>query len=787
MKRKTKEILAFLTVAAISVSQIQFPAMADDEQTVFKDDEGEIEDDEEYDINIAADVTNYGTVYSNQGGIKTNEEDAYLETNESSGTVGTNKGSIENNEGKVTINDTEGTIGTNTGTVETNKGSITTNELDEDEDATGTVNTNQGEIGTNNGYVVTNAKEGKIANINNGNVSINKGNIATNESGGYVEYNFGTITTNDGVVGHLYTDEKTEAQLEPDKTNSVNYGTITTNEADIYLNAGKEDINNVSEKIMSSEEKKNYTGAMIKNNEAVITINNGEITNNGTVMGDTNPEIKENNGTVNVNRGIVSENNGAIEINFGEVTNNNKDGGINNNLGSIDVNDGTIGSTDTSTGNFGTIETNNGTVYLNAGESDRITGFKTEEKEINGFFNSYDRAEIQTNNGTIVINNGYVKTNSAKGTITTNEGTVDDNQFTVTTNIGTVNTNNAIVTTNSGTVTTNLGSVNLNTGTIGTNKKTVTENNGIVNSNYGTVENRNSVVSNYGLVENYGTVKTNSGEVYNYGGTVTDNSKGIEYFRITIVEGTNLNRSGGDLTNHKNQEWFGQKGNEQTTTSIIITPVNGFYIPDFKVPDNVTAEKKNDGTWVLTLTSGANINITLPNAKWKDKGGGKDPTDNSGGDSGNDGSENFKANVVSPDPNRNNPLNPGTQPQISATDNFGNPVTFDYAKVIEPISMITAINYMGSQMGMTATGENVKGCGTVNLTELFASSTADSISVPVTAAVEEGKTYEIHFSDGTVLQIGCTMNGVLNIPFVRGAESLTYIICGSETAPTVGT
>lgn len=328
--------------------------------------------------------------------------------------------------------------------------------------------------------------------------------------------------------------------------------------------------------------------------------------------------------------------------------------------------------------------------------------------------------------------------------------------------------NNGTVTTNTGTVTNNLGVVTINTGTIGTNEKTVTQNTGTVNTNSG-------------IVENHGTVNMNSGKVYNYGGTVKDNTNGIEYFKITIVEGSYLSRSGGDLTNYNKQEWLGQKGNDKTTTSIIITPVNGYYIPDFKVPHNVTAERKTDGSWILTLTSGANLNITLPNAHllYDDRDENLNDSDD---DSGDTVPGQMKNDALYSGINHPNGINSINTPSF-ATDNLGNQVTLDYGKVIEPISMITAINSMAAQLGISVTQDNVKGCGTVNLTELFANSAADSISVPVSASVSSGQIYEVRFSDGNVITIQCTEAGVLNIPFTKGQESLTYIIIGAEMTP----
>ncbi|ETP73330.1 hypothetical protein UYO_0552 [Lachnospiraceae bacterium JC7] len=673
MRRKTKEILAYLAVAAISISQIQFPAMADEEPTKYTQDNGTIGENDDYDVNVANNVTNKGYIYSNEGKVSSNEGDI----NENHDTVTTNEDG-----GEISENSKDGSVGTNKGEIVANYGSVE----------------------TNNGKIETNDSENEITGTveeNNGNITYNYGSVTTNETKGTIDENYGKVGTNKGLI-------------------SENYGDVNTNKGEIIENSDDVTLNDSD-------------GLIVTNEESVKT-NNGEITTNGNDNSEASIEV--NNGSVNTNRGLIEKNNGAIEISFGDITKNESNGTVEKNVGHIETNNGTVGTTENGTGNFNSINENNGTVHLNAGSDDRLSG--PMDKELTEFFEDYEGAIIYTNNGTIVINNGYLETNSESGNVTTNDGIIQINE----------------------------GIVYENTGNVETNK-------GLVAGNKGTVETNAS-----GTVENYGTVDKNYAAVYNYGGTVKDNTKGIEYFHITIVEGKNLKRSDGDFTIYNQQEWLGQEGNTKTSTSVIITPANGFYIPEMKVPANVNAERQSDGSWILTFTSGTNISITLPDAKLLYQGG--DDSDDDSGDS-DSGSGNGASGNNGNNQNGNNLL---TQSTLTVTDAMGNPVSIDLSTVLKPISdMTVAINSMSSMFSVAA--NDIKSFGTVDISALFATTSAESITVPVGAAVSAGTTYTVLLSNGEKLTVTCTENGQLNIPFTKGIGQLTFIICNEQQSAPV--
>jgi len=81
--------------------------------------------------------------------------------------------------------------------------------------------------------------------------------------------------------------------------------------------------------------------------------------------------------------------------------------------------------------------------------------------------------------------------------------------------------------------------------------------------------------------------------------------------------------------------------------------------------------------------------------------------------------------------------------------------------------------------------ENVKGAGVVTFNNLFTDSMTDTINVPVTSQDVSGNTYTVVFSNGQQLTIPCTMDGVLNIPFDKTADGVTFIIYGMTMDPTL--
>ena len=108
---------------------------------------------------------------------------------------------------------------------------------------------------------------------------------------------------------------------------------------------------------------------------------------------------------------------------------------------------------------------------------------------------------------------------------------------------------------------------------------------------------------------------TNSGEVYNYGGTVgSSTSTGTEYFQVNFrnqIETVTVSSTG--LTSAYDRLWLGQTAGVQSTATITLTPAPNREIETITdLPDNVTAVKNADGTWTLTVTSGQNTTITLP-------------------------------------------------------------------------------------------------------------------------------------------------------------------------------
>ena len=338
-------------------------------------------------------------------------------------------------------------------------------------------------------------------------------------------------------------------------------------------------------------------------NEGIVTVNEGELTSNAGTVNDNRNTINTNeeSGTV-----LVNNTNARIVSNEGSVTINKGDIGIGERKG--DTREYTILS-DEGQGNHGHIGTN-------IGENNQSATI---------YYNGED-GTINTNgaNGIVVENHGVIEKNlldeQGGGLVVENHGVIKENFCSVKRNEeeGTVKINRGIIARNLGTVQiiTNdilpdgeLAGLTENNGTVATNNGVIKFNKGSVAENKGTVERNDNV----GVVLNLagGVVEKNHGTVYNYGGTVTDKANGTEYFSVKITN-SNSSSNGSGLTSYNNQDWLGQKGTTISTATITITPANGYKITNVSgFGDNVTATQNSDGTWTLTISSGANTNINV--------------------------------------------------------------------------------------------------------------------------------------------------------------------------------
>lgn len=122
---------------------------------------------------------------------------------------------------------------------------------------------------------------------------------------------------------------------------------------------------------------------------------------------------------------------------------------------------------------------------------------------------------------------------------------------------------------------------------------------------------------------------------------------------------------------------------------------------------------------------------------------------------------------------------------VQSVDAFGNTISSDISSVLTPVDRLTAINNFMEKNAPTMGLDNFKGAGVVSLSSYFTGSTTDTVSVPVVSDVVSGQTYTVVFSDGTTMTVPCSMNGVLNIPFTKSAEGLTFIIYGTSLDPSL--
>ncbi len=591
-----------------------------------------------------------------------------------------------------------------------------------EENNSSVIDKNNGTVKNNNNGGVIESNNNLVENNNKGGV-IEKNNkdatVKNNNTDAQVKENYGTIETNEGIVGG------------EGPGNTANYGIIKDNQADIYLNAGADD-----GKELGLE---NYEGATIESNSAVISVNNGTITKN-----EDTGEILENNNLVGNNQGSIDENHGIVSTNESNINYN--DGSVSENLGYIEENDeeGYVGS------NHGEISNNNegAKVGLN-------TGFIENNEGVVGFVEEVSSDDGPSDHGN--ENQYYVDQ------YTGNYGTIENNEGTITYNAGLKDKEKLIELDAPEDVKNNFGG-----GIVEVNEGLIIENSGTVDANSGTVKTNLTG----GIVGNYkdGVVEKNDGKVYNYGGVVKNKSTGTEYFSVSITTGANSTQKGGkNLTEYEDSMWLGQQGTKQSTSEITVTPSKGFYISGIDVPTSiskyVSVKDNPDGTWTITITSGINIMLSLPDAVLR-------YSDNNSG-SGNEGDSN----------NQNGNKNNVTVDLRVILDSKGNTLNLDLTNVFKPIKdEAAALNLFDNLQVST---NEIMGFGTLDITKLFKNTTETSLTIPVSAKVTLGNKYLVHLTTGKTLEIECTQEGVLNIQFEKGDKDVSFIICEQPKTPEI--
>ena len=310
-----------------------------------------------------------------------------------------------------------------------------------------------------------------------------------------------------------------------------------------------------------------------------------------------------------------------------------------------------------------------------------------------------------------------------------------------------------------------------------------------------------TIYMNNGIVENYtgGEVTYNNGEVYNYGGKVTgstigdftEHGKGTEYFSVSVSTTNGSTGFASGFTNYNDTNWLGrsydyEKHDWKTSTSdVTISPNSGYEIATLTIPDEyknyVKATKNDDGSWTLSVTSGYNIKLS-PTATLKSKSGSSSvfvdvslSSDSDSDDSGNTSGQKNSDFQVSPPGSLMNQLT------VNSVDFTGNGLSAPLTDVFQKVDTITAINNF-REMGIAIpSNENIKACGVVDFKNAFVNAATGSVDVPVEATVTAGNTYTVALSDGTTIEVLCTADGILNIPFAANAQYLTFVIYGIQS------
>ncbi len=690
---------------------------------------------------------------------------------------------------------------------------------------------NEGNFGiviTNGGGTVTVNHPGALVSDNHGSVMVNEGRI---------NGNFGRVNRNEDTV------ERNGRQIFDDGRQNVgtireNYGFVIENEGVVSFNAkGAE----------------NSPATVAINKEAgVVEKNAGEIyTNDGTVGVETTPDesgqsgppdmgnfgrilVNGEKGTVLFNQrdGVIGGfdengqpvsdqgNYGTVRINgSGTITVNQEGGVVADNHGKIIVNNGTVEA------NYRNIEENSGTVTLNGHQV---------------FEDGENLGVIRENNQTVVTNQGRIVDN--KGDVTVNEGLIHTNNGKVSQNIIKTFTfldNGQKVTApgvevNNGTIESSTGSVATNRGFIGA----LDENGMMESGNAGMIR----VNEATGIVLNLagGIVYTNNGTVYNYGGTIEKSGTGTEFFSVEIVnstQNTSVRTSG--LQEAYGRQWLGQTGTATSTATIRLVPKSGYEITAVTgLADNVRAEKNIDGSWTLTVTSGKNTKIDVPESTEKAETPDMTEEPSIPGESGNgisnvnnwyEYAETLPRYNGIPDtpaaafvPNSPSaayaPVYTETVIAVTAADTAGNVETVAYTIETAPPAPQTAeaaVTVSATESGteavisrdveevLTQGTENAAfedavnpeseayneefaaaaqsaltiSAGTVDFGDAFANAEEATVEVPVTVAgAEAGQEYTVVLSNGDTITVACEKDGELVIPFPKDAENLSFVI-----------
>lgn len=279
------------------------------------------------------------------------------------------------------------------------------------------------------------------------------------------------------------------------------------------------------------------TQALATTNDIVLTgTENNDVPKGGTkekvssdeTVNTNNGTVKDNYGTVEDNEGTVENNKleGKVEVNKGTVKNNEENAQVEVNLGTIVNNNGIVGeSSPSGTVNHGNITNNNASISLNAGKQDKPDGFEPAQLE------DYDGGHINNNNAAVSTNNGTIETNTKKGSVVDNNGTINENRGTVT------NNNKGKSYDDNGTIIDNQNKVTNNYGVVDENNGTITNNEGVVGTNNITIKNN---TGEYASVEvNYGSIDTNDegGMVFANSGTIKENGdEGLVNANLNYIE-----------------------------------------------------------------------------------------------------------------------------------------------------------------------------------------------------------------------------------------------------------
>ncbi len=277
------------------------------------------------------------------------------------------------------------------------------------------------------------------------------------------------------------------------------------------------------------------------------------------------------------------------------------------------------------------------------------------------------------------------------------------------------------------------------------------------------------------------------GNVSNQGSATSDIAGGNTAGRGAVIPGTTGGSTSGQssiIPGISNSGASGTAGNGTSSQGVVLpgdTNVNN----DVNKPNiNIGSDLNTDAEWqkLIDLIIQANSqNQNNEHKSFSEYG-------NYNGSIGQDSNSGANGNGVNGNVVNNNLVNNNESTlKVEAMDIYGNVHYRDYSETLLPLSdYVIAVNNFHASGAKYRSKSKARGFGVVDFDDSFVAAVSEKIVVPIVADVVHGHTYRVNISDGELIDVICEYDGIINVPFPKNAENLTYIIYEANMFPTGG-